>query len=442
MRRPIAILFILLVGMTVQAGFKPPEARCWPGGRIYYMYDDSIPEGSYSTFRQAMDDWSQDTGLVFIPRTGEEDSWMLFVRIGGDVSYSGLGWQRGENRILCAAMTRHVAAHEIGHCLSLDHEWARPDRDDYVTSISDWTKVKSPWREGLEYTRSFDILSIMQYGSSYLTINAHPELGDYLGGDLVSPLDKAFIRRVYWGEDVEVSVAAKAGQGLQPMVGYSGGWKPLVLMSGTMRGLELKLDAVPADPWYELDCWEVTGGASVADPLGQKTSLTVTGDFSIVCHSRRISYDVKVLTVCEGMTVTLDAGFVYGSPSCFYKKDRISVKGKTLYTQKDGTPVYEAQVIVPALKAGVYDVMSSKKGKTRYRFDVRVPEIETASVGTTVTATGKYFGFKPVVSVGRHAVKAIVQFDALTGESSLTASNPKNYAGVLTIKSKAGSGSK
>jgi hypothetical protein len=114
--------------------------------------------------------------------------------------------------------------------------------------------------------------------------------------------------------------------------------------------------------------------------------------------SRTLSHDTEVLDVCEGMNVTMTAAQAFGDPAALFQyKEKIKAGGKTLFT---------------------------------------------VTLGTTVMATGKYWGVKPVVSVGKHMLKAVITFDTETGDSSLTASNPKNYTGVLTVKRKAGSGSR
>lgn len=97
-----------------------------------------------TNIKDAMKQISAVTCVTFKQQTDETD--YVYFNYGGDGCDSAVGRQGdeqilnlapGEPGYLDCAETVDVVEHEILHALGFYHEMSRPDRDDYVTIITD-----------------------------------------------------------------------------------------------------------------------------------------------------------------------------------------------------------------------------------------------------------------------------------------------------------------
>lgn len=157
------------------------SSRRWPkSGTTYvvpYLIDSSLPNKSRVT--SAMNHWRSKTKIRFVERTNQRD-YVYFTDDGGCYSYIG---KIGGRQIISvgSGCSTGNTIHEIGHAVGLYHEQSHPRRDTYVTI--NFQNITSG-REGNfnkqsasnVKTTTFDIGSIMMYGSYFFSKNGQPTI--------------------------------------------------------------------------------------------------------------------------------------------------------------------------------------------------------------------------------------------------------------------------
>lgn len=108
----------------------------WPGGRIPYRIDASVPRDWVPRVRQAIRHWEAKTAIRFDEITGSSQSShvVFFDDPNSNSCQTMLGRPRSGPRMVQLADWCQWGniAHEIAHVLGMHHENARPDRANFI----------------------------------------------------------------------------------------------------------------------------------------------------------------------------------------------------------------------------------------------------------------------------------------------------------------------
>lgn len=172
----------------------------WPGGIVYYGFDD-FPSNEKSVVMNCMSDWSSKSNNIVVFKNNGDFNW-----------FSRMMWSLGVNRVLriqqknlpggslgrttpgrlfapymyldvnkINSYSRYrlqTYRHELGHALGLQHEFDRSDRDEnvlwYDNSVGSWDDISiNGISRFLFITKygDFDYNSVMNYAGFYCKKN-------------------------------------------------------------------------------------------------------------------------------------------------------------------------------------------------------------------------------------------------------------------------------
>lgn len=162
----------LMKSKVIKVGKSPK----WPGGRIPFVVDPSIPQEE--KVLEAVEYLNTFTNLKIVPRENEED--FVLITRGEEDCYSYAGRKGGKQEIFVVPQCGvRELIHEWMHTIGFLHEQNREDRDQYVNILWDnIDEINRPQFKKLPNDfmgvtgRPFDYQSIMLYSSE--TFSMHP----------------------------------------------------------------------------------------------------------------------------------------------------------------------------------------------------------------------------------------------------------------------------
>ena len=210
MNKCSVLKFIILLLLFSQ-GCKFDFTICpWKDGIIPYYLKGDFSDTDIQNITAAMSAWESVCGVRFKKVTPRSGAYVI-KRVSQQVWQSSVG----ENNTKCQMLFGRyysdidVIIHELGHCLGLEHEHQRPDRDLYVTIV--WSNILS----GKEYNfeiidnplvveedYAYDYTSIMHYDPVSFSINGHATILSNDGtvispSDTITELDAAKAKEIY-----------------------------------------------------------------------------------------------------------------------------------------------------------------------------------------------------------------------------------------------------
>lgn len=180
----------------------------WPNNTVSYVWGN-ISNNGKNKYQQAMKAISDATNLTFKLRSGETNYVTLSEEGSGGGGYASVGAMSNSFSKIGTSAPTYVAIHELLHVLGIMHEQMRNDRDNYVTIL--WQNIDPKnqynFQKETNYDHlgtSYDINSIMHYGSYGFSINGQPTILQKNGAELprneqLTSTDIAGIDKLYPG---------------------------------------------------------------------------------------------------------------------------------------------------------------------------------------------------------------------------------------------------
>ncbi|XP_040053419.2 high choriolytic enzyme 1 isoform X1 [Gasterosteus aculeatus] len=190
----------LVEGDMVLPSDRNAVTNIWPTTRVPYAISSQLA-GRTADLLAAMAMVSEHTCLSFHKRTAEPD-YLHFVIGNGCASYVG---RMGGGQSVFVGPKCNVGnvAHEVLHALGFYHEHTRMDREEHVTVLTDnimeGKEINFQKHWGNTLGLSYDVLSILHYGSDFFSANGLPTIvplnsvADMGQREKMTPLD---VRRV------------------------------------------------------------------------------------------------------------------------------------------------------------------------------------------------------------------------------------------------------
>ncbi len=160
---------------TLELGVSTTLGHRWPDGIMPYTLDtDSLGKTDTATVQLALQRIAERSPVRFVVRTNQPD-FASFTRSSDPaVSSSSVGRQGGAQTIaISQGAGVDLVEHEIFHALGYFHEQSRPDRDGFVQVDSvciQPAQIPQFAYQSTEGLGSYDLSSVMQYGSNFFCI--------------------------------------------------------------------------------------------------------------------------------------------------------------------------------------------------------------------------------------------------------------------------------
>ncbi|XP_058811442.1 hatching enzyme 1.2-like [Topomyia yanbarensis] len=152
------------------------QSRLWPGAIVPYVFGDEFTELELFLFSHAIWQFNTQTCVRYVPRTNQPYYVTLERKGTGCWSYTGRYTNNKWNKINlqphCFSQGPGMVVHEMMHAVGFNHEFIRPDRDEYIwvnkSATFSWTTVQSNFgvkssAESEVYGTEFDYGSVMMY---------------------------------------------------------------------------------------------------------------------------------------------------------------------------------------------------------------------------------------------------------------------------------------
>ncbi|KAK0044104.1 zinc metalloproteinase nas-13 [Biomphalaria pfeifferi] len=173
---------------------KTPVFR-WPNKIIPYKVLPIFTLEDEQVIKKSIEEWETYTCVRFRKASSED---VNFLVIGsGDGCYSYIGMNGGAQFLSLApgCVLKPIVVHELGHAVGFFHEQSRPDRDDYITIVTENVESnklsnfeKIPLSSLDTFRVPYDYTSVMHYGSTYFSKNGlttirtkNPSFQDVIG---------------------------------------------------------------------------------------------------------------------------------------------------------------------------------------------------------------------------------------------------------------------
>lgn len=301
----IAILAIAPVHS--RAGFLyngiSPANRPWPGAIIPYVIDPALSAAQRQTYLDGIREWELAGNVQFVPRTSEADYVFLKYDPLGPNRVSGVQPQLIEIN----ALTRSQICHETGHSLGLHHEQVRPDRDSFVTVLTENISAGNEFWYDIDVTGvsngTYDFESVMHFGRDLFSIN--PGVLDTLspkpgfekhqvrmGNFALSPGDRATITWLYGAKALSPVVTHTADTG-------PGSLRAALYHATDHPGTTITFNIPTSDPGY-------ADGVFTIYSTGHLPPLVTNG--TKVDASTQPGYAGKPLVFVDGSRILAESG--------------------------------------------------------------------------------------------------------------------------------------
>lgn len=166
----------ILVRLPAPGEFAPAStfktSQFWPGGIVYYEFNDNVSAANRTTAINAMAEWEAVANIDFRARNGEAN----YIHIqSSTANNSEVGMIGGRQIINITSWgTMFVIVHELGHSLGIWHEQSRTDRDNFITvnwdNIEEGKEHNFEIRDDSGHYGPYDFDSVMHYGSCGFSI--------------------------------------------------------------------------------------------------------------------------------------------------------------------------------------------------------------------------------------------------------------------------------
>ncbi|XP_070781163.1 zinc metalloproteinase nas-4 [Enoplosus armatus] len=169
--------YAVLEGDMMLSSDRNAVESTWPTLEIPYVISPELASRT-DDILSAMAMVSEHTCVSFHNRTSETN-YLLFKKSKGCASY--VGFIGGEQPVFIGppCIVGNIV-HEILHALGFHHEHTRTDREQYITvlphNIMAGMEKNFKKQEGKTFDISYDINSIMHYGSGFFSSNGLPTI--------------------------------------------------------------------------------------------------------------------------------------------------------------------------------------------------------------------------------------------------------------------------